>query len=78
MNSTAQSRAALIPGCCESRYVDVHHVQHWFDGGETKLDNLVLLCRHHHRLQHQEGYEIVKHGNQQFEFLTPGGGALGR
>jgi len=31
----------------------------------------VLLCRHHHRLLHQDGYEIVKHGNQQFEFLTP-------
>ncbi|TFH75220.1 HNH endonuclease [Gammaproteobacteria bacterium LSUCC0112] len=65
-----------FPGCCESRYVDAHHVQHWCDGGETRLDNLVLLCRHHHRLLHQDGYEIVKHGNQQFEFLTPAGGAM--
>ncbi|MES3008294.1 MAG: DUF222 domain-containing protein [Pseudomonadota bacterium] len=65
-----------FPGCCESRYVDAHHVQHWCDGGETKLDNLVLLCRHHHRLLHQEGYEIVKHGEQRFEFLTPAGGAM--
>jgi hypothetical protein len=56
--------------------VDAHHVQHWCDGGETRLDNLVLLCRHHHRLLHQEGYEIVKHGNHQFEFLNPGGGAI--
>ncbi len=65
-----------FPGCCESRYVDAHHVQHWCDGGEARLDNLVLLCRHHHRLLHQEGYEIVKHGEQQFEFLTPAGGAM--
>ncbi|MDO9318434.1 MAG: HNH endonuclease signature motif containing protein, partial [Gammaproteobacteria bacterium] len=65
-----------FPGCCESRYVDAHHVQHWCDGGETRLDNLVLLCRHHHRLLHQEGYEIVKRGEQRFEFLTPAGGAL--
>jgi hypothetical protein len=65
-----------FPGCCESRYVDAHHVQHWCDGGETRLDNLVLLCRHHHRLLHQEGYEIVKHGEQQFEFLTPRGGPM--
>jgi hypothetical protein len=65
-----------FPGCCESRYVDAHHVQHWCDGGETSLDNLVLLCRHHHRLLHQEGYEIVKHGEQQFEFLTPVGAAM--
>jgi hypothetical protein len=65
-----------FPGCCESRFVDAHHVQHWCDGGETRLDNLVLLCRHHHRLLHQDGYEIVKHGNQQFEFLTPDGDAM--
>ncbi|MDO8272148.1 MAG: DUF222 domain-containing protein, partial [Gammaproteobacteria bacterium] len=65
-----------FPGCCESRYVDAHHVQHWCDGGETRLDNLVLLCRHHHRLLHQEGYEIVKRGERQFEILTPAGRAL--
>jgi hypothetical protein len=65
-----------FPGCCESRYVDAHHIQHWCDGGETRLDNLVLLCRHHHRLLHQEGYGIVKRGGQQFEFLTPGGSAM--
>jgi hypothetical protein len=65
-----------FPGCCESRYVDAHHVHHWCDGGETRLDNLVLLCRHHHRLLHQEGYEIVKRGEQHFEFLTPAGDAM--
>lgn len=65
-----------FPGCCESRYVDAHHVQHWCDGGETRLDNLVLLCRHHHRLLHQDSYEIVKRGVQHFEFLTPAGDAM--
>ncbi|CCK76810.1 hypothetical protein OLEAN_C26340 [Oleispira antarctica RB-8] len=34
-----------FPGCCESSYVEGHHVKHWADGGETKLDNLVTLCR---------------------------------
>ena len=71
-----RDQGCRFPGCCESRYVDAHHVQRWCDGGETRLDNLVLLCRHHHRLLHQEGYEIVKDGEQQFEFLTPAGGAL--
>jgi hypothetical protein len=51
-------------------------VQHWCDGGETRLDNLVLLCRHHHRLLHQDGYKMVKRGEQQFEFLTPAGDAM--
>ncbi|MFT4764536.1 MAG: hypothetical protein ACI9OH_001631, partial [Oleispira sp.] len=57
----AMSRALSIrdggccqfPGCCESRYVEGHHVKHWADGGETKLDNLVTLCRYHHRELHR-------------------------
>ncbi len=57
----AMSRALAIrdggccqfPGCCESRYVEGHHVKHWADGGETKLDNLVTLCRYHHRELHR-------------------------
>ena len=51
------------PGCCESRWVDGHHIQHWCDGGKTSLDNLVLLCRYHHRLLHQSLFsiEVVSH-----------------
>jgi hypothetical protein len=61
--SSAMSRALSIrdggcqfPGCCESRYVDGHHIKHWADGGETKLDNLVTLCRYHHRELHKGNY----------------------
>jgi len=42
-----------FPGCCESRFVEGHHIQHWAEGGETKLDNLVTLCRYHHRELHR-------------------------
>ena len=47
-----------FPGCTAHNYVDAHHIVHWADGGETKLDNLVLLCRHHHRLVHEGGYGV--------------------
>jgi Domain of unknown function (DUF222)/HNH endonuclease len=45
-----------FPGCTRHRYVDGHHIVHWADGGETSIDNLVLLCRHHHRLVHEGGF----------------------
>ena len=37
------------PGCRNTRWLQVHHIQHWADGGSTDLDNLILLCGFHHR-----------------------------
>jgi hypothetical protein len=53
----SRDRGCRFPGC-GSRFTDAHHVVHWADGGETKLDNLVLLCRVHHRRLHEEGYRL--------------------
>jgi len=47
-----------FPGCTAQHHLDAHHVIHWADGGETRLDNLVLLCRHHHRLVHEGGFSV--------------------
>ena len=49
-----------FPGCTHDRFVDGHHIHHWADGGETSLDNLVLLCRHHHHLVHDGGFSCEK------------------
>ena len=46
------------PGCDRRRHLAAHHRRHWADGGETSLDNLVLLCWHHHRLVHEGGYTV--------------------
>jgi hypothetical protein len=46
------------PGCTALHFVDAHHVKHWADGGETRLSNLVQLCRRHHRLLHEGGYTV--------------------
>jgi len=72
----ARDRTCRFPGCCEARYVDAHHIQHWADGGETSLDNLVTLCRYHHRRLHAGSYSIAvqKHGlDAGFVFITPSG-----
>ena len=56
-----------FPGCDRSRYVHAHHIKHWADGGETRLDNLVTLCSQHHRQVHEGGYGVrMKDGEIQF------------
>jgi hypothetical protein len=43
-----------FPGCDRPpSWSDAHHVVHWAEGGPTALDNLVLLCRPHHRMVHE-------------------------
>ncbi|MDO8863345.1 DUF222 domain-containing protein [Haliea sp. E1-2-M8] len=58
------------PGCQESEYVDAHHIQHWAEGGETRLDNLVTLCRFHHRQLHRGCFDIRLNGVSA-EILAP-------
>ena len=62
-----------FPGCSCSRFVDAHHIVHWADGGETSMDNLVLLCRHHHRLVHEGGFGLRRQSGSGFLFTNPDG-----
>lgn len=51
---TVRDRGCTYPGCDRGpQWTDAHHVRHWADGGSTSLENLVLLCRHHHRTVHE-------------------------
>ena len=56
----ARDKGCCFPGCTNTRFVDGHHINHWADGGETSLDNLVMLCRHHHHLVHEGGFACSK------------------
>ncbi len=49
-----------FPGCTRKHFVDAHHIKHWAEGGDTSLDNLVQLCREHHRLVHEGGFSCEK------------------
>ena len=66
-----------FPGCTCTRFVDAHHIRHWADGGETAMENLVLLCRRHHRLVHEEGFGVQAGQlgpiNFTFDFTLPNG-----
>ena len=69
----ARDRGCRFPGC-GLRFTDAHHIKHWADGGETKLGNLLLLCSHHHRLLHEEGWKIEWWGkDRQPAFIDPRG-----
>lgn len=53
-----RDRGCQFPGCTHQRHVDAHHIHHWAQGGSTNVANLVLLCRHHHRLLHEGGFTL--------------------
>jgi len=61
-----------FPGC-ESRRVDLHHIQYWSNGGHTKLGNLVSLCKYHHMLVHDRGYLIAAARDGTFAFYRSDG-----
>ncbi|NMN97359.1 HNH endonuclease signature motif containing protein [Antrihabitans stalactiti] len=52
-------------------WCDAHHIQHWIDGGPTDFDNLVLLCRFHHRLIHHSEWEVVMGRDRHPWFIPP-------
>ena len=68
----ARDRGCAFPGCTVVRHVDVHHIVHWVDGGETELENLVELCRRHHRFLHECGF-AVRRLNSGLVFFNPAG-----
>jgi hypothetical protein len=65
-----------FPGCRNKRFLDCHHVEHWANGGETSLDNLLLLCTRHHTLVHEGGFRIEKDFNDAWFFVRPDGVAV--
>ena len=69
----ARDGRCQFPGCERRRFVDAHHIVHWARGGETSLDNLVLLCRHHHRLVHEGGYSLDVTTEGRRRFCDPAG-----
>jgi len=42
-----------VPGCDSTLWIQVHHIVHWEDHGDTVTGNLICLCARHHRQHHQ-------------------------
>jgi len=72
---TARDTHCRFPGCT-GRHPDAHHIAHWADGGPTRLDNLVLLCRRHHRAVHEDGWTVAWGADGDVQFTRPNGRRL--
>ena len=57
---TQRDRHCQFPGCSQHRFLHIHHIKHWADGGETSVDNGVCLCSHHHSLIHSGQFTIER------------------
>lgn len=47
-----RDRGCRVPGCDRNKWLHIHHVLHWEDGGASDTSNLLALCRRHHRQHH--------------------------
>jgi len=59
----ARDRRCQWAGGCDqpASACEVHHLKHKGHGGETSLDNCILLCFHHHQVMiHRMGWTLVR------------------
>ena len=68
-----RDKHCAFPGCTKPPVMGhAHHIVHWADRGPTKLDNLVLLCGHHHRVIHHTPWQVrINPDDGRPEFLPP-------
>lgn len=71
-----RDRGCRFPGCTNTRFIDAHHIKAWTDGGSTDLENLVLLCRAHHRLVHRKSLMLRGSPNGEIGFVDTEGRSI--
>jgi hypothetical protein len=52
---------------------DIDHTVPWAAGGHTSADNLMHLCRHHHRLKHESGWSVTRGQDGRAVWRSPTG-----
>jgi hypothetical protein len=72
-----RDRFCRFPGCgVPAHRTEAHHYEHWAFGGETNLDNLLLLCGFHHR-RHHDGAYLIRKTADGYSFETDDGHVIG-
>ena len=68
----ARDRGCSHPGCGRlASWCEIHHLIPWEHGGATKLSNLAMLCKVHHRQIHSTEW-ICRIRDGLPEFIPPG------
>jgi hypothetical protein len=68
-----RDRHCRFPGCANVTFTNVHHIKPWKPDGRTDLDNLVLLCVHHHHTVHTRKWTMSGNANDELTFVGPSG-----
>jgi Domain of unknown function (DUF222)/HNH endonuclease len=71
-----RDRNCRFPGCTNVTFTNVHHVVPWKPDGRTDLDNLVLLCEHHHHRVHSRDWTMSGNANEELTFTRSTGRAM--
>lgn len=62
-----RDRTCVVPGCGVAYGLEIDHIDPFAFGGPTRLDNLALLCHHHHRLKTYGGWILARTGTTDAE-----------
>ena len=57
-----RDRCCVVPRCGVAYGLEIDHVVPMEEGGLTRLDNLALLCHHHHRMKTYDGWILARTG----------------
>lgn len=68
----ARDTGCAFPACtAPASHCRGHHIRHWADGGDTSLQNTVLVCEPHHVMVHHRGWQVRIAEDGLPEFIPP-------
>ena len=68
---TYRDHHCQAPGCGRTVFLQIHHIDHWADLGETEYESLIVLCWWHHIFIHENGWHIIRLPDGRFVFRKP-------
>jgi len=54
-----RDRTCAHPACATTANLEIHHIDHWLDGGPSETSNLVSLCPSHHDKHHHHKFGVT-------------------